>query len=131
MPPLGIRRKTMSESSELGRKGEEIAAEYLVKKGVKILDRNWKYGKNEIDIIAHDGDFVVIVEVKTRSSNFFTEPETAVTRDKQRILVRAANAYMGWKRCRGEVRFDVIAILILSESVTVNHIEDAFYATLR
>jgi putative endonuclease len=121
----------MSERIELGKAGEEIAAEFLEKKGYHILERNWKFGKNEIDIIARDGNSIVIAEVKTRSSNFFTEPETAVTRDKQRILVRAANAYMNYRKQFGEVRFDVIAILIHPESQQVNHIVDAFYATLR
>lgn len=120
----------MSETIELGKAGEEIAARYLAEKGYKILDRNWRFGRNEIDIVARDGNWVVVVEVKTRSSNFFAEPEMAVTRDKQRILVRAANAYVTWKRCRGEVRFDVMAILILPDSEKVNHIVDAFYATL-
>jgi putative endonuclease len=120
----------MSDTIELGKAGEEIAAEYLSQKGYLILERNWKFGRNEIDIIARDGNFVVIAEVKTRSSNYFAEPETAVTRDKQRILVRAANAFMNYRRQRGEVRFDVIAVLILPESQQVNHIADAFYATL-
>ncbi len=120
----------MSDTIELGKSGEDIATEYLVQKGYKILERNWRLGKNEIDIIARDGDFVVIVEVKTRSSNLFAEPETAVTRDKQRILVRAANAFMNFRKQKGEVRFDVMAILIQPASQQVNHIVDAFYATL-
>lgn len=121
----------MSETIELGKAGEVIAAEFIKEKGYLILERNWKFGKTEIDIIARDGIFTVIVEVKTRSSNFFAEPEAAVTRKKQRILVRAANAFMNYRKQRGEVRFDVIAILILPGSQQVNHIEDAFYATLR
>jgi putative endonuclease len=109
---------------DLGRKGEQVAVDFLVKKGYKILARNWRFGKNEVDII------VVVAEVKSRSSNLFAEPETAVTRDKQRILVRAANAYVNSRKLQGEVRFDVIAILLLPEAEKINHIEDAFYATL-
>lgn len=120
----------MSDNIEIGRNGEDIAVIYLVKQGYRILERNWKFGRNEIDIIARDGQFIVIVEVKTRLSNYFTEPETAVTRDKQRILVRSANAYVRYKRLNLEVRFDVIAILLDLEKEQINHIVDAFYATL-
>ena len=73
---------------------------------------------------------MVIIEVKTRSSNALAEPEAAVTKSKQRILVRAANAYMMSRRQQGEVRFDVMSILIREEGTVINHIEDAFYATL-
>jgi len=120
----------MSENIELGKKGEELAVAFLIKKGFRILERNWRFGRHEIDIIARDGNFIVIAEVKTRSSNYFTEPETAVTREKQRSLVRSANAYVRYHRLRGEVRFDVLAILVLPESEQINHIADAFYATL-
>jgi putative endonuclease len=120
----------MLETIELGKAGEDIAAEYLKKKGYRILERNWRFGKNEIDIIARDGNFIVIAEVKTRSSSFFAEPEMAVTRDKQRILVRSANAYVRYKRLNLEVRFDVIAIILSEEGEQINHIPDAFYATL-
>ncbi len=120
----------MQDNVEIGKNGEEIASSYLLKKGYRILDRNWRFGKNEIDIIARDGPFIVIVEVKTRLSNYFAEPETAVTRDKQRILVRSANAYVRYNRINLEVRFDVIAILFSPGGEQINHIEDAFYATL-
>jgi len=114
---------------DLGKKGEDIAVAHLEAKGFKILERNWRLGKEEIDIIARDGNFVVIVEVKTRTSNTFAEPEAAVTRSKQRILVRTANAYVNYRRQYGEVRFDIITVLIREEGEDVNHIVDAFYAT--
>lgn len=120
----------MKDHIELGRDGEEAALAFLVAKGYRILQRNWRYGREEIDIIARDGNFVVIIEVKTRSSNALAEPEAAVTKSKQRILVRAANAYMMSRRQQGEVRFDVMSILIREEGTVINHIEDAFYATL-
>jgi len=120
----------MTDNIETGRKGEDIAAGYILGKGYRILDRNWRFGKNEIDLIARDGSFIVIIEVKTRLSNYFSEPETAVTREKQRILVRAANAYVRNRRLNQEVRFDVIAILLDQEKEQINHIVDAFYATL-
>jgi putative endonuclease len=120
----------MAEHLDLGKEGETIAADYLTKKGYKIIEQNWKFGKNEIDIIARDGKFIVVVEVKTRHSNYFAEPESNVTREKQRILVRAANAYIRYKRLDNEVRFDVVAILIGLDGEKINHIVDAFYPTL-
>jgi len=120
----------MAEHIDLGKKGEQIALDYLLAKGYKILETNWHFGKNEIDIIARDKNFIVIVEVKTRVSNYFAEPEMAVTRDKQRTLVNAANAYVRFKRLNEEVRFDIISIVIGPEKELINHIEDAFYPTL-
>ncbi|HNY03386.1 MAG TPA: YraN family protein [Bacteroidales bacterium] len=119
----------MSEHIHLGKAGEEIAAVMLAGKGYRILERNWRFGKEEIDIIARDGPDIVIIEVKTRSSNVFAEPEASVTKAKQRVLVRAANAYVNFKRFSGEVRFDIVSILLMPGKEVVNHIQDAFYAT--
>jgi putative endonuclease len=120
----------MAKHLEFGKKGEEIAAGYLKKKGYQVLEKNWRLGRHEIDIIARDGKYLIIVEVKSRHSNYFGEPEMAVTRDKQKALIRAANAYIRIKNLADEVRFDIISILILKEKEQVHHIEDAFYPTL-
>ncbi|MCK9423320.1 MAG: YraN family protein [Bacteroidales bacterium] len=115
---------------KLGKIGEEIAVGHLLAKGYRILDRNWRWGHHEIDIIAQDQNVIVIVEVKTRRSNHVAEPETAVTRKKQKILVYAANAYTRYHQLYGDVRFDIVAILLNPGQIMVNHITDAFYATL-
>jgi putative endonuclease len=120
----------MADHNEFGRKGEDIAAEYLQKKNYKILERNWVSGKHEIDIIAKESNYIVVVEVKARHSNFAGEPETAVTRDKQRSLIQAANTYVRKMNYSEEVRFDIISILIVKGEEHINHIEDAFYPTL-
>jgi putative endonuclease len=125
-----IMTSTTKDHIELGRSGENMAVTYLEEKGYKILERNWRWGREEIDIIARDGSFIVIVEVKTRSTNVFAEPEASVTKSKQKILVRAANAYVNYRRHPGEVRFDIISVIISQESNELNHIPDAFYATL-
>jgi putative endonuclease len=122
--------KDMAEHNDLGKKGEELAVGYLEKKGYLILEKNWRQWRNEIDIIAMDGKFLVVIEVKTRQSNFFGEPETAVTRDKQKTLIRAANAYVRYKNIQSEVRFDIVSVLIAKSSEQIHHIEDAFYPTL-
>jgi putative endonuclease len=121
----------MAEHNDKGRKGEEIAADFLKKKGYKILETNWRLGKNEIDIIALDGKTIVVAEVKTRTSNTFGEPEIAVTREKQKALVRSANAYVRIKQLDMEVRFDIISIILAKDTEQINHIEDAFYPLLK
>jgi putative endonuclease len=121
----------MSEHNELGKQGEEIATAYLLKQGYLILDINWRAGRNEIDIIARDKDFLVIIEVKSRRSDTFMEPEEAVTREKQQALIRAANAYIFRKNINLETRFDIISIIHNQNETRVNHLKDAFYPRLR
>ena len=121
----------MSEHNELGKQGEEIATAYLLKQGYLILDINWRAGRNEIDIIARDKDFLVIIEVKSRRSHTFMEPEEAVTREKQQALIRAANAYIFRKNINLETRFDIISIIHNQNDTRVNHLKDAFYPRLR
>jgi len=120
----------MAKHYDLGLKGEEIAANYLAAKGYEIIERNWRFAKDEIDVIAKHQDFLVMVEVKTRSSSFFGNPEEAVDEQKQRFLIRAANEYVLQKEIDLEVRFDIFSIVIESGKQTINHIEDAFYPTL-
>jgi putative endonuclease len=121
----------MAEHNETGKKGEEIAVKYLKDKGYKILETNWRLGKNEIDIIALDGKFIVIAEVKTRQSNSFGEPEIAVTREKQKSLIRSANSYVRMKHIDLEVRFDIISIILAKDKEQIHHIVDAFYPLLK
>jgi putative endonuclease len=126
-----VAKKIMAEKHELGKKGEDIAAQYLTEKGYKILEKNWRFSHNEIDLIAKDGEELVVVEVKTRQSNALIEPEMAVTRDKQRHIIRSANAYVRSKRMNVNIRFDIISILIADEKPVINHIPDAFYPIVR
>ena len=121
----------MSENHELGKQGEEIATAYLLKQGYIILDVNWRAGRNEIDLIAKDKDFLVIIEVKSRRNDTFMEPEEAVTREKQQALIRAANAYIFRKNINLETRFDIISIIHNQNETRINHLKDAFYPRLR
>lgn len=116
----------MAEHNELGELGEALATIHLKKNNFEIMERNWRYGKEEVDIIAKKGDEIVIVEVKTRNSDFFGEPEQAVSKSKQTHLVRAAHAYVTKKDIDLEVRFDVIGIVINNKERRLNHIEGAF-----
>lgn len=117
----------MADHNETGIKGEELAEKFLKKEGYKILERNWHFGKNEIDIIAKDGEFLVIVEVKTRRTADFGEPEEFVTRVKQRSLIKAANGYIMIKDLDLETRFDIVSVLYNGPAYVVKQIKDAFY----
>jgi len=122
----------MSESSTLGVKGESKAAEYLKGKGYKIRHRNWKTGKLEVDIIAENSDYVVFAEVKTRTEGFLGELNDIVTKEKQKLIVLAADSYIRKYDITRESRFDVILIVAKGPSFEIEqHIEDAFYPTLR
>lgn len=120
----------MAEHNDLGNIGEEIAVRYLHDNGFMVLETNWRFGKDEIDIIAEKGDFLVIVEVKTRASSGFGEPEVFVNKAKQRFLVRAAQVYLEKNKVDKETRFDVISIVLNNTTRKVNHIEGAFYPVL-
>lgn len=116
----------MADHNELGDRGEEIATAHLRKLGYEILDRNWRFGKEEIDIIAKHNDELIIVEVKTRNSDFFGNPAESVTRAKQAHLIRAAHAYIEKHDLDVETRFDVIGIVLNHKGQNLEHIEGAF-----
>ena len=116
----------MAQHNELGKKGEQIAIEYLLKKGYFILEKNYRYLKAEVDIIAQKNNILAIIEVKTRSSTFFGNPEEFVNPKKIKLLVDATNQYLIEKDLDAEVRFDIIAIVINKNKITIEHLEDAF-----
>ena len=120
----------MAEHNELGKRGEEMAKEYLKQKGYKILETNWRQGSYEIDIIATYKSFLIIAEVKTRCSNAFGEPEEFVNKQKQKFIIKAAGMYVCKNKIVEEVRFDIVSVLISGNNLKINHIEDAFYPTL-
>ncbi len=117
----------MAEHNELGEIGEEMAADYLRKKGYVILERNYRYDRAEIDIIAQDNEQLVIVEVKTRTSDFFGDPQQFVTPGKIKQLIKATDYYLISKEIDLETRFDIIAILINKKQESIEHFIDAFY----
>jgi len=121
----------MAEHNELGKKGEDLAVEYLQQNGYKILDRNWTFQKAEIDIIAQKESILVIVEVKTRSSLDFGSPEDFVKPKKIQLLIKAVNAYINDREkdfCDElNIRFDIMAIHKNGETFAIEHLTDAFY----
>ena len=119
----------MAEHNDTGIIGEDLASVYLEGKGYTVLEKNWRFGREEIDIIAQQNDTLVVVEVKTRSGSFFGEPEEFVNKAKKQNLIKAANAYLEQNGLEFEVRFDIISVLISGAKTMVHHIEDAFYPT--
>ena len=116
----------MAKHNELGKRGEELAVQYLTEKGYEILERNWHNIHKEIDIIAKKYNVLVIVEVKTRQSEEYGEPDIAVTRQKQTRLISAANAYLFQNQLDINTRFDIISIVFKDNNPKINLIEDAF-----
>ncbi len=114
----------MAAHNEFGIEGEDIAVNYLVREGYLVLDRNWRSGHRELDIVAEKDGTLVVVEVKTRKSSKYGNPEEFVTPKKIRNTVLAADAYVRYNRIDLPVRFDIISILESGE--VLNHIEDAF-----
>ena len=110
-----------------GEFGEELAANFLVRNGYKILDRNYRFERAEIDLIAEDGNELVFVEVKARSSKTFGEPEDAVTEQKENQIRNAADGYLYEKNIDDRpCRFDIIAIEFRNGVLDIRHIKDAF-----
>ena len=121
----------MAEHNDLGKKGEDLAVEFLLENNYKILERNWVFQKAEIDIIAKKENILAVIEVKTRSSVDFGLPQDFVKTKKIQLLIKAVNAYV----IDGEndfdesleIRFDIIGIQKTGESFAIEHLTDAFY----
>ena len=119
--------KELIDKDDLGKKGEEIAREYLAGRGYQILDSNWHFGHKEIDIVAKHGAEIVVAEVKTRLENFQVEPWEAVTTGKIRNIVEVADAWLRYNKVDMETRFDVISIVFKKDgSHFIEHFEGAF-----
>lgn len=114
------------KAKALGAAGEQEAVEYLQKNDYLILERNYRAGKHEIDIIAFKDDEIVAVEVKTRSGREVTEPEEAVNHRKRQMLIWAADKYVRDNNRQEPVRFDIISIIEGNEGREIKHLRDAF-----
>ena len=116
----------MADHNELGKKGEQIAIDFLVKKKYKILEKNYRYLKLEVDIIAQKENILVAVEVKTRTTDFFGNPQEFVDHKKIKRLLSAIDNYVIEKELEVEVRFDIIAIIHYKQQTKIEHLKDAF-----
>ncbi|WP_397444677.1 YraN family protein [Polaribacter sp. R77954] len=116
----------MADHNELGKKGEQLAVDFLIKNDYKILEKNYRYLKAEVDIIAQKKDVLAAVEVKTRTSSYFGNPEEFVNPKKIKLLISAIDNYVVERDLEVDVRFDIIAIINNKKEIKIEHLEDAF-----
>lgn len=114
----------MSDKIKTGREGENMATEFLKKKGFEIVARNYRFKRAEIDIIVKKDDWLLFIEVKTRSSSAFGEPEAFVDLAKARMIFSAAEEFIFSTDWNGHVRFDVVSVKLGPEP-EIRHFEDA------
>ena len=114
------------EALEFGKIGEQMAAKYLTDKGYIILEHNYRRGHLEIDLIALDGDNLVIVEVKSRAYDTVLQPEDAVVHKKRLALIRLANEYVKMHGRKENVRFDIVSIVSNANGTEVKHLKNAY-----
>ena len=117
----------MADHNELGKIGEQLAVDYLLNKGYEIVIRNFFYQKAEVDIIAKHDNMIICVEVKTRNSDFFGDPQDFVTPSKIKLLVKVMDAFIIENDISLETRFDIIAVLKNKNVEQVTNYENAFY----
>ena len=113
-------------NDELGQWGEQTACNLLASKGYKIEARNFRFNKNEIDIVLSKDSYFIIAEVKTRHTAEIGEPWKAVTRSKQRQIIKVADHYLQTNNIASHVRLDVVSIVHNQYHTKIQHIEDAF-----
>jgi putative endonuclease len=121
----------MTTTREKGKASEDTAVDFLMKNGYEILERNWYKGHYELDVIARKNGIVAIIEVKSLSYNYIQEPYQQVNRNKQRTIIAATNAYIRQHNINDDVRFDIVSIITGKNEPVVEHIENAFYPTVR
>jgi putative endonuclease len=121
----------MAEHNRIGQEGERLACIFLEERGFEVLERNWRHGHHELDIVARHGLELVIVEVKTRSSDRHGEPSEAVKPGKRGKLIKAANAYVAATDIKLGLRFDIVSVILHPQGKPyIHHIPDAYYPTL-
>jgi len=117
----------LAQHNKLGKKGEQLAVDFLIKNGYKIVVRNYIYQKAEVDIIAQKADILAIVEVKTRSTRDFGNPQDFLKPKQIQRIVKAVDEYVNANNLDVEVRFDIIAIVKEKKGFNIEHLENAFY----
>jgi len=117
----------MARHNELGKKGEQLAVNHLLEQGYDIIERNYRFERAEVDIIAQKKDTLAIIEVKTRSTSDFGNPQDFVKPKQINNLVKAVDEYVTVNELDVEVRFDIIAIVKQGKGFDIEHLEDAFY----
>ena len=125
---FGVRNfNFMAQHNDFGNWGEKIAIDFLIKKGYEIKETNWRFQKAEVDIIAQIESTLVAVEVKTRSTDYFGNPQDFINPKKTKLIVKAVDEYVNRHDLDVNVRFDVIAIIKTKNATNIEHLEDAFF----
>ncbi|WP_336128057.1 YraN family protein [Mesoflavibacter sp. CH_XMU1422-2] len=117
----------MANHNQLGKKGEQLAVDFLIENGYDIVERNYRFNKAEVDIIAQKKDVLAIIEVKTRSTTDFGNPQDFVKPKQIKNLVKAVDEYVTVNNLEVDVRFDIIAIVKEEQQFNIEHLEDAFF----
>lgn len=120
----------MARHNELGKKGEQAAANFMKNEGYKVLKRNWRMYRHEIDIVAEDEEYIIFVEVKTRTSRQWGNPEDFISKAKIRRIVEAADLYLQINDIEKPARFDIISAVWDGQVFEIEHIDDAFLSPL-
>jgi putative endonuclease len=121
----------MSHNNAQGRLGENVATDFLLKKNYEILEKNYRFRRAEIDLIARENNILVFIEVKLRSSDKFGFPEEAVSLRKQELFLEAAEHYIEKINWQQDIRFDIVAITQNPSRLNIHHIEDAFHLIVK
>lgn len=117
----------MAQHNELGKEGEKMAVSFLIKNGYTIRETNYRFHKAEVDIIAQKDAILAVIEVKTRSTDYFGDPQDFVKPKKIKLLVGAIDDYVIKNDLDVEVRFDIIGIIKNKKGTRLEHLEDAFF----
>ena len=117
----------MAQHNELGKKGEQLAVDFLLKNNYDIVERNYRFDKAEVDVIAQKEGVLAIIEVKTRSTSDFGDPQDFVKPKQIQRLVKAVDEYVTVNDLDVEVRFDIIAIVKEGKGFNIEHLKNAFY----
>jgi len=117
----------MAQHNELGKKGEQLAVDFLLKNKYEIIERNYRFDKAEVDVLALKDNILAVIEVKTRSTIDFGNPQDFVKPKQIKNLVKAVDEYVNENDLELEVRFDIIAIVKEKKGFSVEHLENAFY----
>ena len=117
----------MGDNIKRGYEGEKLAADFLVQRGFEIVERNYRYRHSEIDLIVKKANWLIFVEVKTRSSYAFGYPEEFVDYKKVKTIMEGADHYIYKNNWQGNVRYDIVSVRLTNTNAEIVHLEDAFY----
>ena len=117
----------MAQHNQLGKKGEQLAVDFLLENGYDIIECNYRFDKAEVDIIAKMDQTLAIVEVKTRSTSNFGDPQDFLKPKQIKRIVKAVDEYVLVNKLDVEVRFDIIAIVKENKEYSIEHLKNAFY----